>query len=142
MSSIDGIFKALNKAKVKYVLIGGLASVLHGAPRTTVDIDIAVEPRKKNLEALIKALVIAGLDPETDNIDDILGQGGVTFTNDRTIDVLTSTKGIGFSDIRKRKETVKYKGVLIPIISKKDQITMLKAVGREEDLKDIEFLTE
>jgi hypothetical protein len=142
LSSIEGIFAALNKAKVKYVLIGGLASVLHGVPRTTIDIDIAVEPKEKNLNALLKALSKVGLVPETDKIDEILGQGGVTFVNDRTVDVLTSTKGLGFSDIWKKKETVKYKGVFILTISKKAQIIMLKAVGREEDLKDIEFLTD
>lgn len=141
MSTIEGIFATLNKAKVKYVLIGGLASILHGVPRTTIDIDIAVEPKKKNLEALIRALCKIGLVPETDRIDEILGQGGVTFINDRTVDVLTSTKGLEFSDIWKKKERVKYKGVFIPTISKKAQIMMLKAVGREEDLRDVDFLT-
>jgi hypothetical protein len=142
LSSIESIFKALNKAKVKYVLIGGLASILHGVPRTTIDIDIAVEPKKKNLEALIKALCKLGLVPETDTIPEILGQGGVTFENDRTVDVLTSTKGLEFTDIWKTKEKVKYKGVHIITISKKAQITMLKAVGREDDLRDVEFLVD
>lgn len=39
----------------------------------------------------------------------------------------------------KKKETVKYKGVIFTI-SKKAHIIMLKAVAREEDLKDVEFL--
>ena len=142
MSSIEDIFSALNKAKVKYVLIGGLVSVLHGVPRTTIDIDIAVEPKERNLKALIIALSKVGLVPETDKIDEILGQGDVTFVNDRTVDVLTSTKGLGFSEIWKKKEKVKYKGVFIPTISKRAQITMLKAVGRGEDMKDIEFLND
>jgi len=142
LSSIEDIFSALNKAKVKYVLIGGLVSVLHGVPRTTIDIDIAVEPKERNLKALIIALSKVGLVPETDKIDEILGQGDVTFVNDRTVDVLTSTKGLGFSEIWKKKEKVKYKGVFIPTISKRAQITMLKAVGRGEDMKDIEFLND
>jgi hypothetical protein len=141
LSSIEGIFTALNKAKVKYVLIGGLASILYGVPRTTIDIDITVEPKKKNLEALIKCMGKAGLVPETHEINEILGQGGVTFLNDKTLDVLTSTKGLDFPRIWKKKVKVKYKGVIILTISKKDQIIMLKAVGREEDLKDLEFLT-
>ncbi|MCK4308176.1 hypothetical protein KAW50_08135 [candidate division WOR-3 bacterium] len=38
------IYKALDRNKVKYLVIGGIAVGLHGIPRVTVDIDILIEP--------------------------------------------------------------------------------------------------
>jgi len=36
------LFKALNDAKVQYVIVGGLATVLHGYARFTADIDLVI----------------------------------------------------------------------------------------------------
>lgn len=51
------IFAALAKAKVDYVLIGGLAAVLHGSPAMTNDADIVPAPDGANLVRLSSALV-------------------------------------------------------------------------------------
>jgi hypothetical protein len=37
-----GLFAALARHKVDYLLIGGLAVSLHGVERSTMDVDIAV----------------------------------------------------------------------------------------------------
>ena len=37
------VFKALNKAKVKYVIVGGAAVILHGYLRSTKDLDLIVQ---------------------------------------------------------------------------------------------------
>jgi hypothetical protein len=37
------LFKALNDADVKYVVVGGVATVLHGYARLTMDIDLIVD---------------------------------------------------------------------------------------------------
>ncbi len=34
------LFKALEKHKVRYLLVGGLAMNLHGVPRATMDVDL------------------------------------------------------------------------------------------------------
>jgi hypothetical protein len=38
----EKVFKALNKARVKYVIAGGVAVVLHGFMRLTNDLDLIV----------------------------------------------------------------------------------------------------
>ncbi len=43
------VFKALNKAKVKYVVAGGVAVVLHGYMRATGDLDLIVFLDQENL---------------------------------------------------------------------------------------------
>lgn len=43
LNRLQGVFSSLQKHKVKYVVIGGIASVLHGVPRATFDLDILIE---------------------------------------------------------------------------------------------------
>ena len=52
----EEIFACLDRHAVRYVLIGGLAAVLHGSPLTTVDVDICPERGPDNLTRLAAAL--------------------------------------------------------------------------------------
>jgi len=46
----------LNERKVKYLLVGGYAVILHGYPRYTGDIDIWIKPDSKNAKKIMKVL--------------------------------------------------------------------------------------
>jgi hypothetical protein len=48
------ILRALAAADVPYMLTGSLASAIHGAPRTTQDIDIVIAPTLGSLERLLR----------------------------------------------------------------------------------------
>jgi hypothetical protein len=50
------ILRVLDRHGVTYVLIGGLAAVLHGSPVVTHDVDICPEPSGDNLHRLAAAL--------------------------------------------------------------------------------------
>ena len=140
MLRIEQVFSALNDASVDYLLVGGLASVLYGVPRTTVDIDIAVRPKMDHVLKAIKALESLGLVPDTKVPNEILGQGGVTFSNEREIDMITDLKGVDFNIAWDRRKQIEYEGITIQVISKEDLITALKAVGRQKDLDDLKDL--
>ncbi len=43
MSLFEPIFEALNRAQVRYVVVGGFATVLHGHARLTADIDLVID---------------------------------------------------------------------------------------------------
>lgn len=43
MALFETVFAALNRYEVRYVVVGGLAVVLHGHPRLTGDLDLAVD---------------------------------------------------------------------------------------------------
>ena len=137
MLTIEQVFKALNEAKVDYLLVGGIAAILYGAPRTTVDIDVVIRPTEANIRKAIKALGSLGLVPDTDRADEILGQGGVSFSNERDIDMLTDLKGVDFGAAWTRKKIVEYEGVRVKVLSKDDLKRNLKAVGRPKDLEDL-----
>lgn len=52
----DELFACLDRHQVQYVLIGGLAAVLHGSPLPTVDADICPSRDRENLTRLAAAL--------------------------------------------------------------------------------------
>lgn len=54
--------ESLNKNLVKYVIIGGHASIYHGVNRNTGDLDILIEPSVENGHKLLKALHSLKLD--------------------------------------------------------------------------------
>ena len=51
------IFKALELAKVRYLTVGGLATVLHGYPRFTSGIDLIVQLDEQNCKRAIECLL-------------------------------------------------------------------------------------
>jgi len=57
------LFAVLDRHKVAYVLIGGIAAVYHGSPFPTEDVDIAPQTDRANLARLAAAL--AELDART-----------------------------------------------------------------------------
>jgi predicted nucleotidyltransferase len=62
-SDFDLIFAALGKRKVRYLIVGGVAVVLHGIPRFTADIDLVLALDKSNVLAALDALVGLGYRP-------------------------------------------------------------------------------
>ena len=52
----ERIFEALNRKEVRYLVVGGVAMVLYGYGRLTVDLDLLVDLDSDNLDKLVKAL--------------------------------------------------------------------------------------
>jgi hypothetical protein len=50
------IFDVLDRHGVRYVLIGGMAAILHGAAHVTTDVDVVPQDAQRNLERLSRAL--------------------------------------------------------------------------------------
>jgi len=46
------VFDALDRHRVRYVLIGGMAAILHGASHVTTDVDVVPQDARENLERL------------------------------------------------------------------------------------------
>ena len=54
--SFREILETLNQHRVEYIVVGGVAAVIHGAPTTTFDLDTLVRVNKSNAEQLVRAL--------------------------------------------------------------------------------------
>lgn len=133
----------INSAKVEYLLVGGYAVSLHGAPRFTADMDIWVKRDDANAARLGTALETFGFTaPEI-----ISGQflkAESVFRIGRPplqIDILTDASGCDFADCYARREVVKRDDIEISVISLNDPKVNKQASGRAKDLGDLEALS-
>jgi len=126
---------------VKYLVIGGIASVLHGVPRATFDLDILIEPTAENARHLLAALTDAGLGTAAlTTPDDILANEITVFEDRVRIDVQTATPGISFAEAWERRRTLETDGVDLYVVSREDLIAAKLAAGRDVDLEDVRLL--
>jgi len=141
LNRLQGVFSSLQKHKVKYVVIGGIASVLHGVPRATFDLDILIEATPANAERLLEALLDAGLGTASLITAERLLAHEITIFKDRVrVDVQTQTPGIKFEEVWQRRETMDFAGQEFYVLSKKDLIVSKRAAGREIDWEDVRLL--
>jgi len=96
---------------VKYVVIGGIASILHGVPRATFDLDILIEATQENSQHLLDALLDAGLGTAAlTNVENILANEITIFRDRVRLDVQTSTPGIDFHNAWQHRKIIFYHG--------------------------------
>lgn len=68
----EAIIGVLNRHRVAYVVIGGFAALLHGAPTVTIDLDITPSPAPQNLDRLAAALRDMGARLRASGVDEAL----------------------------------------------------------------------
>jgi hypothetical protein len=56
LASLEAVFQALQKAKVRYLVVGGLAVIAHGYQRLTHDLDLVLDFAPASLSAALEAL--------------------------------------------------------------------------------------
>src|SRR5687767_11802147 len=98
------LLRALAEHGVEFVLIGGVASRLHGSPSVTRDLDICHSRTHENLERLAVALRglgarLRGVDEDVPFILDartLEAGGNFTFSTDAgALDILACPAGVG-----------------------------------------------
>ena len=141
LNQFRDVFASLQKHEVKYVVIGGIAAVLHGVPRATFDVDILVEATSDNAQRLLDALLEARLGTASLISADELLTHEITIFKDRVrIDVQTATPGLRFEDAWQNRETMEYQGQTFYVASRNDLIASKRAAGRKIDLEDARLL--
>ena len=152
------VYKALNKAKVRYVVAGGVAVVAHGYLRTTVDLDLIVELKEKNIEKMFDCLYKIGYRPKVPVTKDQLKdkkqreawkkeKGMIVFSfchvkkPFKLIDIFV-TEPFPFPKISKEIIKVKINNITIPVISLKHLTILKERAGRPQDLNDLVNLME
>jgi hypothetical protein len=146
----DEILQRLVARGVDFVVIGGIAGVLHGSSRATFDLDICFATDDQNLAALGDVLV--GLDARLKGVEEQL-----PFVPDaatlRRVEVLTLDTAAGELDVlakpagaarydvlRRRAERYDLGGFSVLVASIDDLIAMKQAAGRAKDRADVEEL--
>jgi len=141
LNRLQDVFKSFQHHEVRYVVIGGVASVLYGVPRATFDLDILIEATTENAQRLLAALVEAGFATATmTNAQDIVAHEITVFSDRVRIDVQTRTPGVSFQDAWPRRRTITYQGQDFFILSKEDLIASKRASARQVDIEDVRLL--
>jgi hypothetical protein len=141
LNRLQDVFKSFQRHNVRYVVIGGVASVLYGVPRVTFDLDILIEASENNAKLLLTALAEAGFGTAAlTNPQDVVSHEITIFKDKVRIDVQTSTPGISFDDAWLRRNTINYQGQDFFILSKADLIASKRASKRPVDLEDVRLL--
>ncbi len=142
LNLLKDVFSSFQKHNVRYLVIGGIAAVLHGVPRATFDLDILIEATEQNAQKLLDALEEARFGTASMIDAKELVSHEITIFQDRVrIDVQTFTPGIDFSSAWENKKTMNYQGQNFYVLSKADLISSKKAAGRDRDLEDVRLLT-
>jgi hypothetical protein len=141
LNQLRGVFSSLRKHQVNYIIIGGIAAILHGVPRATFDLDILIEATPDNAQRLLDALLDAGLGTAAMTTAEELLAHEITIFRDRVqIDVQTSTPGIRFEEVWERREVMRYGRQAFYVLSRDDLIASKRASGRQQDLEDVRLL--
>jgi hypothetical protein len=136
------VCEALNGAGAEYLIIGGIACVLHGYVRATTDVDILIGRTSKNAHRVLKALATVGYGFAREwTAEEILVRPVTVIGDDPAIDVFTVAWKVKYEQAAKRSSVIDVDGVPIPLISIPDLIET-KRTGRPLDAADIEALEE
>jgi len=150
----DEILATLDRHDIRYVLIGGLAAILYGAPHVTTDVDIVPEEGPRNLQRLSDALTelgarirVAGEDEGVPFGHDAASLARVRVWNlvtDRgNLDIAFVPSGTsGYDDLRRDAATIEVRGIQVPVASLADVIRSKEAAGRERDRAILPVLRE
>lgn len=125
------VLDALERHRVSFVVVGGVARVIHGTGETTTGIDIVPSLRSENLRRLTAALEDLGMASPAINAEQPTTVQ--TPLGDVTI-VPTPTGTRGWDDLRRAANREPLgRGVRPSVASPGDLARMLAATGRDED---------
>ncbi len=142
--SFASMLAGLTGRKVRFVVVGGVAAVAHGATRVTNDLDICYDATdQKNLTALAALLakwrayprgVEAGLPFIMDHLT-LRGAPVLTLTTlEGDIDVIDRIAGVGdYAAVRKRSEKIEALDVGFRVLDLRSLIKAKRAAGRPRD---------
>jgi len=152
----EPILEALNRAGVRYVVVGGVAVVLHGYARLTADLDLAVDLEPGEAAKAIDTLVELGLVPiapvdPSGFADPKVRAAWIAEKNMqvfsmrdprdplRLVDLFVEHV-IDFKQLWRRSELLDLAETTVRVASIPDLVAMKRKAGRPQDLADIEAL--
>jgi hypothetical protein len=63
LGTLESIVKTLNRRRVRFIIVGGLAVAVHGFGRATFDVDLVVQLKPDNVRRALRALSAIGFRP-------------------------------------------------------------------------------
>ena len=152
MTDVDRLLDALARAGVDFVVVGGVAMVLRGSSRLTVDIDLCYARDPANLQRLAGALApyhprLRGAPPELPFLWDerTLASGlNFTLTTDLgDVDILGEVPGLGdYAKVAAESSPLTVGTLSIVVLGLDGLERAKRAAGRAKDLVDLAEIAE
>ena len=143
---------ALVQARVDFVIVGGIALVLHGSARITRDLDICYDRQRENLKRLARALkpfqpTLRGAPAELRfTLDWQTLESGLNFTLTTTagdIDLLGAITGIGpYAVVARFGQKMEIYDREVRVLSLEGLERAKRAAGRPRDVLDLADILE
>ena len=136
------LFAALNAAHAEFLIIGGYALAVHGAPRFTKDLDVWVKANPDNAQKVWNALDAFGA-PFLDLTLQDLATPGIVFQMGlppNRIDIITAIDGVAFHEAWEHRVPSAYGDQPVMVIGMDDLIRNKEATGRPQDRLDAQTL--
>jgi hypothetical protein len=150
---LRALLQELHRRDLRFVVIGGVAVGAHGYVRATADLDLVPDPDPGNLDRLVEALGSLGATLPTaegrrfNAIEDgpVIRRGGnvTADTEFGGLDIVQLADGVpGYSQLERDAVQSDLLGVPVQICSLPRLREMKQALGRAQDLADLENLPE
>jgi hypothetical protein len=152
----EPLFDALNRHDVRYVVVGGVAVVLHGFARLTGDVDLVIDLLPAEAAKAVAALVGAGLRPRLPVDPMQLADPTIrrSWIQDKGMRVFTfvdpanplllvdcfAEEPLPFGDLYSRAEIVQLASTTVRVAAIPDLIALKRLAGRPQDAQDIAAL--
>lgn len=143
---VEQIITTLARNDVRYLVVGGIAAIVHGWAGATADFDAVASFDADNRDRLAAAL--AALDasaPDWDGTAQTLGRHTAWsfMTVAGRLDLLFVLEPYGtYDDLRPGGTDVPAFGAVIPVVALDDLIALKRALGRPKDLRVVVELEE
>ena len=134
----------LARSRIDFAVVGGLAVILNGYPRLTVDADIIVSDHPDNIRRMLQCLERWGegwareLKPE----EFVPQEGSIRVMEEFDLDIFTRMKGKSIDDFRPRFRFIESGDVRIPYISPEDLLFLKQGSWRDKDQLDVAAMKE
>lgn len=130
-----------DKENIKYVIVGGLAAIFYGVPRTTMDLDLILHIPEEKIDKFIKFFQKNDFFADKWDLEQSLKEKSHCTIEDKESLLRLDIKGV-YTDFDQktleRRIPFEYKGKKVYITSAEDTIANKLLFGREQDIKDVE----
>jgi hypothetical protein len=142
VSDLNALLKGLSKVRIEFILVGGIAAVVQGAPITTFDLDIVHRQTDENIQKLMKFLEsVEAIQRRPDDkvlkpdARDLRGKGHLLLTTCfGALDILAVIeKDLGYDELLPSTVEIEFKGHNVHVLTLETMVALKRGAEAPEE---------